>query len=123
MEKYKIKFSIEAKNDYLDIIRYIRYNLVEPAIAKKYAKLIKEEIKKLEYNPQKFATIDIEIKNHSDIRKFIIKNYIAFYRINESNKIVSIERILYVPLIGKTKYKKIIIKTNCRERGKMKWLK
>lgn len=26
MEKHKIKFSKEAKNDYLDIIRYIKYN-------------------------------------------------------------------------------------------------
>lgn len=40
MEKYKIKFSKEAKNDYLDIIRYIKYNLVEPTIANKYSILI-----------------------------------------------------------------------------------
>jgi plasmid stabilization system protein ParE len=29
------------------------------------------------------------------IRKLIIKNYIAFYRINEDEKIVNVERILY----------------------------
>jgi len=29
------------------------------------------------------------------IRKLIIKNYIAFYRINENKKIVTIERIIY----------------------------
>lgn len=95
MEKYKIKFSKDARNDYFDIIRYIKYNLVEPSIANKYAKLINEEIKKLEYNPQKFAIIDIEINNSSNIRKLIIKNYIAFYRVNENTKTVNIERILY----------------------------
>ncbi len=95
MEKYKIKFSKEARNDYFDIIRYIKYNLVEPTIANKYAKLINEEIEKLEYNPQRFSIIDVDIQNYSDIRKLIIKNYIVFYRINENNKIVNIERILY----------------------------
>ena len=28
-------------------------------------------------------------------RRLIIKNYIAFYRINEDEKIVNVERILY----------------------------
>ncbi len=93
--KYIIKFSKDARNDYFNIIRYIKYNLVEPTIADKYAKIIKEEIKTLEYNPQKFAVIDLEVKNYSNIRKLQIKNYIAFYRINENDKIVNIERILY----------------------------
>ena len=93
--KYIIKFSKDARNDYFNIIRYIKYNLVEPTIADKYAKIIKEEIKTLEYNPQKFAVIDLEVKNYSNIRKLKIKNYIAFYRINENDKIVNIERILY----------------------------
>lgn len=95
MEKYNIKFSKEAKNDYFDIIRYIKYNLLEPTIANKYSILINEEIEKLEYNPQKFAIADIKIKNYSKIHKLIIKNYIVFYRINENSKIVNIERILY----------------------------
>ena len=95
MEKYNIKFSKEAKNDYLNIVRYIKYNLLEPIIANEYSKLINEEIKKLEYNPQRFSIVDIKIKNCSNIHKLIIKKYIVFYRINEDFKIVNIERILY----------------------------
>ena len=96
MEKYKIKFSKEAKNDYFNIIRYIKYDLLEPIIANKYLKLINEEINKLKYNPQRFSIVDdIEIKKCYEIHKLIIKNYIVFYRINEKNKIVNIERILY----------------------------
>ena len=37
---------------------------------------------------------DNEIK-HFNIRRLLIKNYIAFYRIDESKRIVRIERILY----------------------------
>lgn len=95
MEKYEIKFSKDARGDYLNIIRYIKYNLVEPSIANRYAGLIKEEINKLEYAPQKFAIIPSDIINHDNVRKLIIKNYIVFYRVNEKEKIVNIERILY----------------------------
>ena len=87
--------SIKAKDDLKSIIMYIKNELQEPNIARKYAKLIKEKIKKLEYDPQKFAIIDIKMKNNYNIRKLIINNYIAFYRINEKQKVINIERILY----------------------------
>ncbi len=93
--KYKIQLSIKAKIDLKNITSYIKNNLQEPNTAKKYAKLIKGEIKTLEYNPQKFSIIDIKIKNNFSIRKLVIKSYIAFYIINEKDKIVSIDRILY----------------------------
>ena len=36
-----------------------------------------------------------DIAKKLEYRKLIIKNYIAFYRINEKEKIVEIHRILY----------------------------
>lgn len=95
MEKYKVQLSIQAKNDYKSIIRYIRYELLEPIIAEKYAELIRNELNSLEYQPQKFAIIDYDIIKKYNFRKLIIKNYSAFYRINEDEKIVNVERILY----------------------------
>ena len=95
MEKYKVQLSNKAKDDYKSIIRYIRYELLEPNIAEKYAELIRNELNSLEYQPQKFAIIDYDIIKKYNFRKLIIKNYIAFYRINEDEKIVNVERILY----------------------------
>ena len=94
-EKYKINLSIKAKDDLKSIVLYIKNDLNEPAIANKYAKIIREEIQTLEYLPQKFAIIDDSSIKDLNFRKLIIKNYIAFYRINEENKIVNVERILY----------------------------
>ena len=94
-EKYKINLSIKAKDDLKSIVLYIKNNLNEPAIANKYAKIIREEIKTLEYSPQKFAVIDDNSVKDLNLRKLIIKNYIAFYRVNEENKVVNVERILY----------------------------
>lgn len=41
LEKYKIELSKQAKNDYKDIIHYIKYVLLEPNAAERYAKLMK----------------------------------------------------------------------------------
>ena len=95
LEEYKIELSILAKEDYKSIIRYIKDKLLEPNIAEKYAELIKNKINTLKYNPQKFAIIDFDMIKKYKFRKLIIKNYIAFYRINEDEKIVNVERILY----------------------------
>ena len=94
-EKYKIELSIKAKEDIKSIVLYIKNNLNEPSIANKYAKTIKEEIKTLEYSPKKFAIIDEDSIKDLNIRKINIKNYLAFYRVNEKEKVVNVERILY----------------------------
>ena len=72
-----------------------KYDVNLSNIARKYATIIKNEIKTLEYLPQKFAIIDDDAIKDLNIRKLIIKNYIVFYRVNEDKKIVSVERILY----------------------------
>lgn len=69
--------------------------MLEPSIAQNYAQLIKNKIKSLEYYPQRFPTIDYDLIKKYNFRKLIIKNYIVFYRINEKEKIVNVERILY----------------------------
>lgn len=94
-EKYRIELSIKAKNDIKSIVLYIKNNLNEPSIANKYAKMIKEEIKTLEYSPKKFAIIDGDTIKDLKIRKLNIRNYLAFYRVNEEEKVVNVERILY----------------------------
>lgn len=95
LKKYDIKLSMEAEKDLQNIIIYIKDKLKEPIIAKRYAYLTKNEIESLQYNPQRYAIIDNEKIKGLQVRKLIIKNYIAFYRINEEKHIVNIERILY----------------------------
>ena len=60
MLNYKIQLSIQAKQDYTEIISYLKNNLLEPSIAEKYANLINDEIYTLRDNSQKFAIIDDE---------------------------------------------------------------
>ena len=103
MKEYNVKLSVQAKEDYKSIIKYIKYKLLEPTIAERYAELIRNEINTLKYDPQKFAIIDYDILKQYKFRKLIIKNYIVFYRINEDEKIVNVERILYCATDWKNK--------------------
>jgi len=99
--KYIVRMSIKAKKDIQSIVDYIRYELMELSIARKYEKLIKEEIQRLEYSPQKYAAISSDNVKINNTRKLVVKNYIVFYRINEEEKIVNIVRVLY----GRTDWK------------------
>ena len=94
-EKYNVILSIKAEKDLTSIVSYIKDDLKEPNIAKKYAKILRTEIESLEYFPQKYSIIDNEKIKDLNMRKHIIKNYIAFYRINEEKKTVNVDRIIY----------------------------
>ena len=95
MIKYKIQFSKDARKDLIDIYSYIKYNLYEATIAKKLINRIKVEIYKLQDNPLIYAIIKDEIIKNKKIRKIKVNNYIVFYKVNESNKIIYIVRIMY----------------------------
>ena len=95
LDRYSIRMSTKAKNDYKKIIRYIKSNLHEPIIAEKYAILIKDRIDSLKYYPQKFEVASSVIVKQDNIRKLIINNYIVFYKIKEESKEVYILRIMY----------------------------
>ena len=94
-EKYEIQISLRAKNDLINIVKYIKDELKEPSIAKKYASIIKEKIRDLEYNPQRYSIVDNNAIKDLQVRKLIIKRYIIFYRVSENKRIVIIDRILY----------------------------
>ena len=94
-EKYDVKLSIEAEKDLQNIIIYIKDKLKEPIIAKRYAHLMKIEIESLKFNPQRYAIIDNKKIKDLKVRKLIIKNHIAFYRVDEQKNLVNVERILY----------------------------
>lgn len=93
MNQYNIEYSKEAREDLIEIKRYIKYNLQEPETAQKLISKIRSEIDKLKINPQIFAIIDDDFIRKFEIRKLIVDNYIVFYRIQNDN--IQIARIMY----------------------------
>lgn len=87
-EKIQYRTFKRIKKDLIGIKQYIKYNLQEPKIANKLISNIRKSIKNLKDNPEIYTIIDDDM-----IRKFIVGNYIIFYRIK--NDSIEIVRIMY----------------------------
>lgn len=95
MAKYKVNVSEPAENDLRDIVRYISAQLAAPITATKMMDAIEEAIGSLTDMPQKCPPVTDERLASMGYRKLVVKNYIAFFTINEHSKVVNVERILY----------------------------
>ena len=93
MKKYNIEYSKESKKDLIGIKQYIKYNLQEPKIANKLISNTRKSTKNLKDNPEIYTIIDDDMIRKLEIRKFIVDNYIIFYRIK--NDSIEIVRIMY----------------------------
>lgn len=95
MDAYKIDVSEPAENDLRDIVRYISSQLNAPVAALTMMDAIEEAIDGLASMPQKCPLVIEERLAMLGYRKLIVKNYIVFFTIDEPNKVVDVERILY----------------------------
>ena len=85
MKKYNIEYSKESKKDLIGIKQYIKYNLQEPKIANKLISNTRKSTKNLKDNPEIYTIIDDDMIRKLEIRKFIVDNYIIFYRIKNDS--------------------------------------
>jgi addiction module RelE/StbE family toxin len=95
MATYRIDISKPAENDLRDIILYISSQLSAPMTATKMMDTIEEALLSLAEMPEKYPLVRDERLSSMGYRKLLIKNYIAFYTIDELLKVVNVERILY----------------------------
>ena len=94
IDNYEIIATANAKEDLEKIYKYISQKLLEPTIADKLVKKIKQKILNLEKNP--YICTEVQIKPHNDVyRKLVIDNYIALYEVNEEDKKVIVYDIIY----------------------------
>ena len=95
MDEYRIKISDLAKKDIRDTEKYIREELLNPIAAENTANALLDGIATLETMPHRVAVVRDERLAKMGIRGLSIKNYTAFFCINEESKIVDIVRVLY----------------------------
>ena len=84
-----------AENDLLGIVRYISAQLSAPVTALKMMKTMEDALAGLVHFPHKCPVVADERLARTGYRKLMIKNYIAFFTIDEKTETVNIERILY----------------------------
>ena len=102
--KYKVKFTPLADNDMDAIYQYIFDTLSAPAAAENMVEEIERKTKRLENMPYSCPAVDDEWLKAKGYRKLVVKNYIALYMVSDSEKLVTIMRIVY----GASDYEKSI---------------
>lgn len=101
---YNLEYLPVARQDMVDIVRYISRELNNPIAANQLAvELIEagDSIPTMPYaNP---AYIPIRPLKH-EYRKLLVRNYIMFYWLDEEKKLVTVARVVY----AKRDYKKLL---------------
>lgn len=95
MAQYRVDVSDPAENDLVDIVRYIASQLSAPISALNIIELLEEAMAGLSDMPQRCPLVADERLSQMGYRKLTIKNYVVFFSIDEKNKVVDVERILF----------------------------
>ena len=92
---YKLEYLPVARNDMIEIVRYISIELQNPDAAERLAvEMIDaaESVLKFPYATPVYRTIR-PLKH--EYRKIIVKNFLMFYWVDEGKKLVTIARVVY----------------------------
>lgn len=95
MTRYSVDVSEPAEGDLMDIVKYIASQLSAPISAQNMLEHLEEAMATLSDMPERYALVSDERLAQLGYRKLSVKNYIVFFSIDEKNKIVNVERILY----------------------------
>ena len=104
MIKYTIHYTETAVRDLNETADYIDHVLLNPTAADDLLDALDEQLAHLEIYPEGHPIVDDPFLLTQEIRFVVVKNYLAFYVINEESKIVHIIRFLY----GKRDWVKVL---------------
>ena len=92
---YSLDITESFENDVGSVIDYISHKLYNPAAAERLLKNAENAISKIAENPYIYPLYHDEIVSEKSYHYAVISEYIIFYLIDETNKIIHISRFLY----------------------------
>jgi len=92
---YRIEYLPLARQDMIDIMRYISKNLHNLSAAEKLTEEMIEAAEKLAHFPYINAVVVPLKPLKYEYRKLLVQNYIMFYWVDEMKKTVTVARIIY----------------------------
>ena len=95
MAAYQLVFLPIAKQDMVDIAKYIAVELCNPAAANKLGDEMIEAAERICDFPHINAIHRAVKPLKHEYRKLIVKNYILFYWIDEIEKLITVARVIY----------------------------
>jgi addiction module RelE/StbE family toxin len=95
MDVYKVDITEPAENDLREIATYISSQLNAPLAALNIIRELRKKISDLETNALIYPLVRDERLAAIGYRQLFVKNYTVFYIVNEKDKSVDIDRLLY----------------------------
>ena len=91
--KFRLTLLPSAQEDIEEICKYIAINLSNPSAAIKFSEELHNKFKNLCEFPESCPLVNNEFIKDKTLRKLLIDNYIAFYRLKENK--LQIVRVLH----------------------------
>lgn len=95
MSGYNVVVMPSAKRDIADAARYISDDLCNKSAASRYLDFCQKALSLLKDMPLRHPISDLDILRDRDLRTVPIGNYVAIYRVYESEHRVEVYRVLY----------------------------
>ena len=92
---YKIVYTEESEQDFLNVYSYIAMDLLVPESAKDQINRIMKVIKDLDALPFRYKLYQHEPWHSKGLRVLPVDNYLVFYTVIEEEKTVVVIRIMY----------------------------
>lgn len=93
--EYSYQFTEKASEDLDEILHYISNELDNPVATQNFIKKIFEQIDVVRTFPDSGSLVINEFLSDKSIRKFIVGNYIVYYKAHYQEKMINIVRIVY----------------------------
>ena len=96
MDEYSIRITAQARGHLRSIRDYIAIELESPAAAMSILGLLRKRLSALSFMPHRVKLIDEQPWRDMGFRKIRVKNYYAYFWINDDAKEVNIIAVIYV---------------------------
>ena len=92
---YTLEYLPIAMRDMVDIAKYISQKLSNPIAAERLTNEMIESANKLTEFPYINPVYHSILSLKKEYRRLIVKNYIMFYYVDESRKLITVARVIY----------------------------
>lgn len=93
---YKLEYLPIARQDLIEIVRYISQELKNPEAAERLAVKLTDAAESTLSFPYAFAAYHPLRPLKHDYRKLIVQSYMIFYWVDEAKQVVTVARVIYV---------------------------
>lgn len=94
-ERYSYVLTEIAETDVEEILDYIAYELSNPQAASDFADELDEKLEEICLTPKAGRPVHNPYLKRDDVRRVLVKNYIAYYLIDRKAEKIVVLRIVY----------------------------